>query len=230
MGLILNIETSTPVCSASISENGKEISGRVSFDDKSHATMLSIYVNQIFNETGITAKQLSAVAVSQGPGSYTGLRIGVSLAKGICYAANVPLIAVNTLQAMALMAKEQSSKNYNLYCPMIDARRMEVYTALFDNNNCEYAATKALIIDNQSFVKELEKNTILFFGDGAKKCRDIITSSNSCFIDNIYPLASYMAILSATKLANKNFVDVAYFEPYYLKDFVATVAKNKVIG
>ena len=229
MALILSLETSTTVCSAALAHDGKLIAERVSYEGKSHATLLTVFVEQILAETGIEASMLDAVAVSQGPGSYTGLRIGVSTAKGICYATGAKLIAIDTLKSMAIMAAKNASPRPDLFCPMIDARRMEVYTAIYDSNLNRTSDTRALIIDSNSFFEELKDNTIAFFGDGAAKCQSVITSPNARFIDNICPLAANMVTLAEEAYAAADFKDVAYFDPFYLKDFVATMAKNKVL-
>ena len=229
MALILSLETSTSVCSAALARDGQLLAERVSYEGKSHATLLTVFVEQILAETGIEATALDAVAVSQGPGSYTGLRIGVSAAKGICYATGAKLIAVDTLKAMAIMAEKTVSDHPNLYCSMIDARRMEVYTAIYNADLEQISNTRALIVDSDSFANELRNNTIAFYGDGAGKCQSVITSPNARFIDNICPLAANMVQLAEDAFAAADFKDVAYFDPFYLKDFVATVAKHKVL-
>ena len=228
MALILSLETSTSVCSAALARDGRLLAERVSYEGKSHATLLTVFVEQLLAETGIEATMLDAVAVSQGPGSYTGLRIGVSTAKGICYATGAKLIAIDTLKSMAIAARKAEPKN-NLYCSMIDARRMEVYTAIYNTNLEQIGSTRALIIDNDSFTDELKNYTIAFYGDGAGKCQSVITSPNARFIDNICPLAANMVQLAEDAFAAADFKDVAYFDPFYLKDFVATVAKHKVL-
>jgi tRNA threonylcarbamoyladenosine biosynthesis protein TsaB len=176
---------------------------------------------------------LDAVSVSKGPGSYTGLRIGVSAAKGFCYALDIPLIAVPTLQSMALSAQwslEDSPKPpaNPLYCPMIDARRMEVYTALFDQQNNEVRTTEALIVGKESFQEEIKSNIIYYFGDGAEKCREVLNHEHMIYLDDIYPSVASQAVLANAKFLSKDFEDLAYFEPYYLKDFIA--GKSKVKG
>jgi tRNA threonylcarbamoyladenosine biosynthesis protein TsaB len=222
------LETSTSVCSAALARDGRLLAERVSYEGKSHATLLTVFVEQLLAETGIEATMLDAVAVSQGPGSYTGLRIGVSTAKGICYATGAKLIAIDTLKSMAIAARKTEPKT-DLYCSMIDARRMEVYTAIYNTNLEQIGSTRALIIDNDSFTDELKNNTIAFYGDGAGKCQSVITSPNARFIDNICPLAANMVQLAEDAFATADFKDVAYFDPFYLKDFVATVAKHKVL-
>lgn len=228
MALILNIETSTRVCSASIANNGEVIALKESFEDRSHASLLTVFIEELLQQNNIAIEAIDAISVSEGPGSYTGLRIGVSVAKGICFAKNIPLIAVNTLQAMALMASEKVSDKATLLCPMIDARRMEVYSAVFNGSLLEKRKTIAEIIDENSYMEELSFNKIAFFGDGADKCKEHLTHENVQFIQNIYPSAKYMAPLAQQAFDAKEFKDVAYFEPFYLKDFVTTVSKKKL--
>lgn len=229
MALILSLETSTSVCSAALASDGRLLAERVSYEGKSHATLLTVFVEQILAETGIEATALDAVAVSQGPGSYTGLRIGVSTAKGICYATGAKLIAVDTLKAMAIMAEKNATPRPNLFCSMIDARRMEVYTAIYNADLEQIGTTQALVVDENSFADELKTNSIAFYGDGSGKCQGVITSANARFIDGICPLAANMVPLAEKAFAAADFKDVAYFDPFYLKDFVATVAKHKVL-
>lgn len=229
MALILNLETSTTVCSAALVRDGKVIAQRESFEDKSHASSLTVFIDQILKEAGMEIRQLDAVAISQGPGSYTGLRIGVSTAKGICYALSKPLIALNTLQAMALMALGKIPNKDSLMCTMIDARRMEVYAQFFDAQANPVREIKAEIIEENTYSEWLLSQEVYFIGDGAAKCKTILSSPNAKFIDNIYPSANYMAEMAEKAFNEQQFVDVAYFEPFYLKDFVATVPKNKVV-
>lgn len=228
MALILNIETSTNVCSTSIAKNGEIIAVKESFEDRSHASLLTVFIDELLTENSVKPNDIDAVSVSEGPGSYTGLRIGVSVAKGFCYAKNIPLIAVNTLRAMTIMAKEIVGNENILFCPMIDARRMEVYSAIFNNDTSERRKTIAEVINENSYNKELAENRIVFFGDGADKCKELITNTNAQFIPNIYPSAKHMAELSQEAFNNKEFKDVAYFEPFYLKDFVAITSKKKL--
>ncbi|PKP10256.1 MAG: tRNA (adenosine(37)-N6)-threonylcarbamoyltransferase complex dimerization subunit type 1 TsaB [Bacteroidetes bacterium HGW-Bacteroidetes-4] len=228
MALLLNIETATPVCSVSLSKDGKIIDRRESFDDRSHASLLTVFINELLDSNHLQASQLDAVSISEGPGSYTGLRIGVSVAKGICYAAGKPLIAVNTLKAMALMAKEQHNNKGVVLCPQIDARRMEVYAALYDEQlNC-IRPTQADIVDENTYLEFLNKQPVAFFGNGADKCRNLISHPNALFLEDVYPSASYTAVLAEALFQEKVFKDVAYFEPFYLKDFVATLPKRKI--
>lgn len=231
MALILNIETSTTVCSAALSKDGNLLDLRETFDDRSHASQLTVLIDELFKNNSISYADFDAISVSEGPGSYTGLRIGVSVAKGICYAQNKPLIAVDTLQAMALMAIEtnNSIESNSILCPMIDARRMEVYTAFYDTKTNKTRETKAEIIENNSYLTELTKQKVYFMGNGAEKCKEAITHENAIFLDNIYTSAKYMGELSQKLFDKGEFKDVAYFEPFYLKDFVATTPKRKVL-
>ena len=219
MALILLIETATKSCSVSLSFQNKIIACKEEVNKQySHAEKLNVFIASLFRKTDFFIKDLDVIAVSKGPGSYTGLRIGVSTAKGLCYALNVPLISVSTLKAMAFgMAQKEKS---DLYCPMIDARRMEVYNAFYNSSNKEIRGVQADIITKESYEKELEQK-VLFFGDGANKCKEIIKHSNAKFIEEIYPSSKDMVALAIQKYANKDFEDVAYFEPFYLKDFVA---------
>lgn len=228
MALILNIDTSTTVCSVALAKDGQTIALKENNEGLNHSVLLGTYVDEILQDNNLTVASLDAVAVSMGPGSYTGLRIGVSLAKGLCYGANKPLIAVPTLQALALSVANQLQENA-LYCPMIDARRMEVYTAFYDRSNNTIIDTKAEIINKTSFADLLSDNTIYFFGNGSDKVKSTLTSPNARFISNIETSASHLAPLAEQAWQNKQFVDAAYFEPFYLKDFVATTPKKKVI-
>jgi len=227
---ILNIETATEVCSVCIASDNNIIFEREEKSGPSHATLLGVFVQEAMNHLRSANLVLDAVAVSCGPGSYTGLRIGVSEAKGICYGLSIPLIAVNTLQIMAWsVIKQKLTDETFLLCPMIDARRMEVYDAIYDFKLNLTQDTSADIIDENSFSQLLSSSRIAFFGNGATKVKDILQNPNCIFLDDIYPKASDMADLAKIAFSNKEFVDVAYFEPYYLKEFVATIPKNKVL-
>lgn len=233
MPLILNIETATSVCSVSLSNGTETIAIRESHEKNIHASMVTVFANEVCAEARLGMNQLDAVAVSKGPGSYTGLRIGVSAAKGICYALDIPLISVPTLQSMALHASrsglaDRSTKKKILYCPMIDARRMEVYTALYDTGNKEIKGVEALIVDENAFETILDDNLIYFFGDGAAKCREILDKKELIYLEGVFNTSESMAALSAGKYKQKEFEDLAYFEPYYLKDFIA--GKPRVKG
>jgi len=238
MALILNIESSTTVCSVALAVNGKVISKRENHDEKTHAKSLTIYIEEVLNESKIRYNQLDAISVSKGPGSYTGLRIGVSVGKGLCYALDKPLIAINTLQLMCfsiinkIASKEIFIDNFDntILLPMIDARRMEVYTGLFNSEGKKVREIAAEIITQNSYSEVLEKNKLLFFGDGAQKVNEIIKHPNFKFIPDIYPLAQNMVALSEEYYAIKKFENTAYFEPFYLKDFVATIPKKNIFG
>ena len=223
--MILQIETATSSCSVALANVGntlaiKQLSGR-----NVHAEMITLFIEEIVSSAGIALQNIDAVAVSSGPGSYTGLRIGVSTAKGLCFALDKPLIAVETLEAMAFGAIAQQRdliSSSTLLCPMIDARRMEVYTAIFDAEGSRVRHTLAEIIDENSFANLLEDNRIVFFGDGAEKCRDVLgKNNNALFITGFVNSAADLTKKAFEKFKNKTFEDVAYFEPYYLKDFIA---------
>jgi tRNA threonylcarbamoyladenosine biosynthesis protein TsaB len=231
MSLILNIETATEICSVSLSESGKTIRLKESKEGQQHARILTVLIDELFSECKIPIQKLQAVAVSMGPGSYTGLRIGVSVAKGIAYAGQLPLIAVNTLQAMTWGILKTSNFDTNTwYCPMIDARRMEVYTAFYDSSNTLQRKVSAEIISQNSFQDILHGRKVVFFGNGSTKCQNTINSPNAYFIEKTDCSAANMSELSFESYQKKDFVDVAYFEPFYLKDFVATVPKNNVLA
>ena len=234
MALILNIETTTEVCSVALGNNGVLIDLMESDEEKAHASKLTPLIQLILKKNNITPQQLNAVAVSKGPGSYTGLRIGVSVAKGLCYSLNKPLIAISTLQTLSWKVTQTYQENNllsdksMLFCPMMDARRMEVYTAFFDVNNKVVREVSADIIDENSYLDMLDKQQIVFFGNGAEKCKSFISHSNAKFIDGIANSSQYMIALSEEAFENKIFEDVAYFEPFYLKEFMTTTPKNKL--
>lgn len=235
MAQILNIETSTEVCSVTIALNGQLLFKKESTDGLNHSKVLTVFIEQLLNENNLTAKSLDAVAVSKGPGSYTGLRIGVSVAKGLCYGLDIPLISVNSLEALGIFAAHNLDKyglnkteNDFLFCPLIDARRMEVYTALYNLNGEEIKPVSAEIIDDQFLAGLLENQKILFFGNGAEKCKTTITHKNALFLGPQTASAEYMQIIAEEKFRKNEFEDVAYFEPFYLKNFVATIPRNKI--
>lgn len=221
MTYILNIETSTKNCSVSLALNGKSIAVKeIAEAGFSHAEKLHVFFEDILKENNLTFKNLSAIAISQGPGSYTGLRIGVSSAKGLCYSLDIPLIAIDTLQSLASQVKFDDG----IIIPMIDARRMEVYSAVFNRKQEKIRAVEAQIIDENSFSNIEEK--IYVVGDCQEKLRTVLTKDNFVFLNAIiYPSAKEMCILSYQKFQNNDFVDVAYFEPYYLKDFMINTSK-----
>jgi tRNA threonylcarbamoyladenosine biosynthesis protein TsaB len=234
MALILYIETATEVCSVALANEKGVVDFRENTEGRSHASLLTLFIEDILKAHNIPARQLDAVAVSSGPGSYTGLRIGVSAAKGICYGANVPLIAIPTLLSMAcgFMARPslfpEPGENA-WYCPMIDARRLEVYTAFFDQRGVMQSEVSAQVIDENSFAGILSSRKVVFFGNGSDKCKEIITHPNAEFCPGFVPSAKNMVTTAEQRFREKKFEDVAYFEPYYLKDFIATVPKNKVL-
>ena len=228
MAVILNIETSTKVCSVGLAIDGTTKTLKESHVANSHSELVTLYSEQVIKESGFSFADIDAIAVSMGPGSYTGLRIGVSTAKGFCLAINKPLIAIPTLKAMAAGMIELISDDNYLVCPMIDARRMEVYASVFDKDLQTIQKTDAIIIDSKSFDEFLKKKKVYFGGDGAAKCIEaFIHQKNAIIMDSFHPSANSMALLSEEKFRLQQFEDVAYFEPYYLKDFVAGVPKVK---
>ena len=227
--MILCIETATGVCSAALCDENNVIMVEEAPSGMSHAAQLTVIIQRLLEKTAIKATDLDAVAVSKGPGSYTGLRIGVSAAKGIAYGATIPLIGINTLTAMCsgyLTLHPQQSSADTLLCPMIDARRMEVYNALFTSDGVMVRETAADIIDGMSFREILETKRIIFFGTGAEKCSSTLRHPNAIFEEGFNLSASYLHIPSVNALKNKHFEDVAYFEPYYLKEFIATIPRK----
>jgi len=230
MSCILNIETATEVCSVAVARNSDIIFQKEENKGPSHAVLLGQFVNDAVEFLRTNSIKLDAVAVSCGPGSYTGLRIGVSEAKGLCFGLNIPLIAINTLELMAFGVLEAGFVDRSEYlCPMIDARRMEVYDTLFDSELNILKEVSADIIDENSFADILKDAEIVFFGNGAEKCKSVLQHTNARFLDNIYPQATDMTKLAIKAYDNQCFVDAAYFEPFYLKEFVATTPKNKVL-
>ena len=198
----------------------------------SHSKLLANFVQDILHTAKKEASELDAISVSEGPGSYTGLRIGVSIAKGIAYASNIPLIAIDTLQILVENALEKTPQLSNenvIFCPMIDAKRMEVYTAFYGSNAEKISETTNMIIDEHSFLTALNHKKIFFCGNGSQKCKNVIVHQHGIFLDDVYPLARNMTKLAIEKYTENNFVDTAYFEPFYLKPFIATTPKNQLI-
>lgn len=218
MSLILNIETASKNCSVSLAKEGKTILCKeMSEEGYSHAEKLHVFIEEILKETNTNFQELKAVSISKGPGSYTGLRIGVSAAKGICYALNIPLISVDTLQVLAKQAKIDEG----IIIPMLDARRMEVYSAVFDKNYNKIMDVQAEVVTAESYM-EIEEDAY-FVGDCQEKCKTVLTKPNFHFVSNIiFPSANEMSALSHQKFVNQEWEDVAYFEPFYLKDFMIT--------
>jgi tRNA threonylcarbamoyladenosine biosynthesis protein TsaB len=222
MSYILNIETATKNCSVALAHNGTTIFYKETADQGySHAEFLHVFVDEILKEAGVAFKDLAAVAVGQGPGSYTGLRIGVSAVKGWCFTLDIPMIAVDSL---TILAKKVTIEK-GVIIPMIDARRMEVYCSIFNAQHEVIHPIEAKIIDENSF-QEIEE-PIYFVGDSSEKVAAVLNKKNATFLhDIVYPSAQTMSSLSFEKFKNKDFVDVAYFEPFYLKDFVVTASKK----
>lgn len=235
MALILHIETATDVCSVAIANESGLIDLCETAEGRSHASILTVFVEELLQKNKIRVSDLHAIAVSMGPGSYTGLRIGVSVAKGLCYGADIPMIALPTLQCMVFgFFRQHKEKTFatsddTWYCPMVDARRLEVYTAFFNNQGMFTSEISAQIINEHSFEEILSKHMVYFFGNGSDKCSSIITHPNARFIAGLNPSAQDMVALSQELYLKQEFKDIAYFEPFYLKDFVATTPKNKVI-
>lgn len=228
MSCILNIETSTNVCSVALSQDGVCLYEDVNMEGPSHAQVLAGYVKDAVSFADSHAIPIDAIAISKGPGSYTGLRIGVSEAKGVAYGRDAKLLSVPTLKLLTvpILLGHEELPEYALLCPMIDARRMEVYCALYDRALNEVIQTQALVIDSDSFKEYLDKQPIYFMGNGADKCVETIQHPNAHFIKNIVPRAKNMIPLAEMAMAKEQFEDVAYFEPFYLKEFVATKSKK----
>lgn len=227
MSCILHIETSTQICSVALSESGQCIFSKTDYEGPSHAVTLGVYVDEALSFADSHAIPLDAVAVSCGPGSYTGLRIGVSMAKGVCYGRDIPLIGLPTLEVLCVpVLLQKDLPDDALLCPMIDARRMEVFAALYDRALRPVRDIEADIIDECSYEEYLNAHPVYFFGNGAAKCKEKILHPNAHFEENIHPLAEWMFPLAEKAFAQGDFKDVAYFEPFYLKEFVASCPKK----
>ena len=228
MERIILIETSTALCSVALAEDGVITAYKESSAPKAHASLTAVFIDEILKEKGLTMSDCKAVCVSMGPGSYTGLRVGVSTAKGLCFGSGLPLIAVGTLDTLVAQAQVSGQiGNARYVVPMVDARRMEVYTATFTPEGKQITDTAPMIIDENSFAEQLAEGEVLFIGDGAGKCADMIKHPNAKFIQ-CNPQASAMLSPALAAYKEKRFEDVAYFEPFYLKEFVATVSKKKM--
>ncbi len=237
MERIILIETSTALCSTAMVEDGKIVCYRESSENRAHASLTAVFVDEMLKERGCALNECSAVCISEGPGSYTGLRVGVSTAKGLCFGAGIPLLSVGTLEILVNQALQKHAPDgfqrerdddklaFKYIVPMIDARRMEVYTAIFEGNGTRVTDTEAKIIDGDSFSDILAEGSVLFIGDGAAKCTDTLTHPNAHFIQTC-PKASAMLEPAERELSERHFRDVAYVEPFYLKEFVATTSKK----
>lgn len=228
MSCILHIETSTKVCSVAVSEDGVCIFSKEDHEGPNHAVTLGVYVDEALSFADSHAIPVDAVAVSCGPGSYTGLRIGVSMAKGICYGHDIPLISVPTLQLMCvpILLHNEEIEDDALLCPMIDARRMEVYAAVYDRALRTVRDIQADVVDATTYREYLDAHPVYFFGNGAAKCIEQIDHPNAHLIEGIEPLAKWMFPLAERRMMNNEVEDVAYFVPFYLKDFVAKTPKK----
>ena len=234
MALILAIETGTDICSVALVRDGELMALRENDEERNHAKKIAVFVDELLKECGVAADDLDAVAVSKGPGSYTGLRIGVSFAKGLCYGQNIPLVAVGSLDSLVEVAREDFEagiidvENWSeaTLCPMIDARRMEVYTQLFNAEGEAQNDVEAKIIDEESFSEERNGGPFVIFGSGAKKCAEVLEGAT---LIEVVPSARGMARLAEKAFAEGKTEDVAYFEPFYLKDFVVGVAKKSLL-
>jgi tRNA threonylcarbamoyladenosine biosynthesis protein TsaB len=227
MALLLSLETSSQACSVALHNNGLLLASREIDTPRSAASQLAVMIHEVISEAQCKASDLQAIVVASGPGSYTGLRIGVATAKGLCYALNIPLIAINTLQLLGYQGKDllqnlkvKERHNNILLCPMLDARRMEVYCMLLDDNLNEVEPTQAKIIDKHSFENYLEQKVIYFIGEGATKCKEITSHSNAHFITEVNPMATRLGELGYAKWNQSAFEDLVSFEPFYLKDFL----------
>jgi len=233
MSRILHIDTSTNVCSVAISENSKVIASKETHERRSHASVLATFIDSCLQNAGFSVSQLDAIDVCKGPGSYTGLRIGVSTAKGLCYGSSLPLISVDSLSMLThkvVQTNKDLIENKDVwFCPMIDAKRSEVYTAFYDCNIERKVPINAVVLTYDSFKDILNKRMVYCFGNGAEKAKDILRHHNVRYIDNIYPSADSMVAEAEKLYKHRQFEDVAYFEPLYLKDFIPIKPKNKIL-
>ena len=224
MAYILNIETTTTNCSVSLSFEGETLVLKEDYNNNySHAERLHLYIDAALKEADVSKTNLDAIAVSKGPGSYTGLRIGVSAAKGLCFALDIPLISISTLQSLS----NQVNITDGYIVPMLDARRLEVFSAVFDASYTQVRETQAQVLDETSFASYLDNNKVTFIGNGVPKTKELISHKNAIFINDKLPSANELSALAYYKHKKNDIEDVAYFEPYYLKDFVALKPKSK---
>jgi tRNA threonylcarbamoyladenosine biosynthesis protein TsaB len=233
--MIICLETATTICSVALCDNSGIIALKESNGDRSHASMLTLYIEELLKEAGIKARDLEAVAVSKGPGSFTGLRIGVSVAKGIAYAASIPLIGIETTISMFHGITEYLGENKmidsdTLFCPMLDARRMEIYYSILDIHGRQIKEISAEIIGENSFREIPLFNRMIFFGDGSPKCKDVIRRTNVYFVGEYKISASHLQKPACQALKDHHYEDVAYFEPFYLKDFISTKQVKNILG
>jgi tRNA threonylcarbamoyladenosine biosynthesis protein TsaB len=227
---ILNIETSTTCCSAAITMDGTPVASVENLNQANHASELPRFIEQLLTTAKLNDWHLDAVALSQGPGSYTGLRIGASTAKGICYGLNIPLIPIDTLQVLCASVPADMLPQQAILCPMLDARRMEVYTALYQHTGKQLSSiteVQAMIIDADAFAETLAEQPVYFFGNGAAKCQPVITHTNAHYLDNIVPQAKCMGMLAEMQPHSLDVKQMAYYEPFYLKEFVAAPSHIK---
>ena len=238
MALILNLETASPVCSVALSRDGLLLGFRESTEDKSHATRLTLFIQELLGEFHLATDDLDAISLSMGPGSYTGLRIGASVAKGLAYGSGKPLIGIPTLKALAngfslshpTEMSVSGTTNPVLLCPMLDARRMEVYSTLYDTSLNEINPVEAIILQPLSFRKFLDKQAVCFFGTGSLKAAGIINHPNARFFRDFKLAAAFQSELAESLCNRSEFLNTAYFEPHYLKEFIASIPKNKLLG
>lgn len=228
MALILSIETSTQVCSVALHDDDRLVITSEVHIEQSHASKLAVLLEQMLRTSEREIRELNAVAVSSGPGSYTGLRIGTSLAKGVCFSLGIPLISIDTLELLASQVRHIVSFDDCLLCPMLDARRMEVYCLLMNLEGNIISPVEAKVIDEGSFLNFLREKKIIFFGNGAMKCREVILNENAIFIDGLYPQASAMGASAFKKFKENNFEDLSSYEPFYLKNFQAKKSKTLI--
>ena len=221
MAILLSIETATSISSVALHRDGVLISKELNSVPQSTASQLAVMIQRLLKQSQIQPRELGGIVVTSGPGSYTGLRIGVATAKGLCYALAIPLIAVNSLELMTRQAIELNSESdVDWFCPMLDARRMEVYCLLMNRAGDIVQSTHARVIDQNSFAEELKKYKIVFFGDGAEKCKQVIQSPKALFLDGIHPTAEFLGYLGYGRWMNQQFENLGDFEPFYLKDFL----------
>lgn len=223
MPVILSLETSTDVCTVALHDGTKLLAQAEVLEPQSHASMLAPLIDSVTRQARIPISEVKAVAITRGPGSYTGLRIGTSTGKGLCFALDIPLISVGTLELLAFQGNMENT-SHALLCPMIDARRMEVYCLVADHHLRVMRPVSAEIIDEKSFAELLEGGTMFFFGNGAKKCREVIRHRNAVFLEGIFPQAAVLGVMAEKKFHAAEFEDLVQFKPFYLKEFVAKKA------